>query len=73
MYDFQPHYGFTTEQRMNLLDLGAAITALIKERKDKATAAARHNGTMVMDMMQVGGSRYRYSRVLVCVVCRCGP
>ena len=38
---------------MNLLDIGAAVTALIKERKDTASAALRQNGAMVKNMMLV--------------------
>ena len=49
--DSVPHEGFTTKERMNLLDLGVAVSSLIKDRKDVATNSSKQSATMILDML----------------------
>ena len=49
--DIVPHEGFTTKERMNLLDLGVAVSSLIKDRKDLAINASKQSATMILDML----------------------
>lgn len=50
--DRVPHIGFTETERMNLLDLGAAISNLIRERRDATLRSNKECAKMMNDMMR---------------------
>ena len=49
--DTVPHPGFTTKERMNLLDLGVAVSSLIKDRKDIALNSSKQSANMILDLL----------------------
>ena len=51
LIDTKPRHDFSTVQRMNLLDLGAAVANLIKERRDSNQRAAKDRSDVMNNLM----------------------
>lgn len=50
--DRVPHIGFTEKERMNMLDLGAAISNLIRERRDSLLRSNKDCAKLMTDMVE---------------------
>lgn len=50
--DRVPHIGFTEKERMNMLDLGAAISNLIRERRDSFLRSNKDCAKLMNDMVE---------------------
>ena len=50
--DRVPHMGFTETDRMNMLDLGAAVSNLVRERRDALLRTNQECAKMMSDMMR---------------------
>jgi hypothetical protein len=50
--DRVPHIGFTEKERMNMLDLGAAISNLIRERRDSYLRSNKDCAKLMNDMVE---------------------
>jgi hypothetical protein len=50
--DRVPHIGFTEKERMNLLDLGAAVSNLVRERRDSFLRSNKDCAKLMNDMVE---------------------